>query len=96
MRTTTVKLDPQRTDRPVGVRSMPHGRAVLLRKAPRQAAALGRKWNDADFYLVVPVACYSLAFPERLPFRQDFSLIQSLGNLSGNLESCVSLAQEIY
>jgi hypothetical protein len=46
---------------------LPHAQAVLLRKARREAAAFGGKWNDADFYVVVPVARYFLAFPEQLP-----------------------------
>jgi hypothetical protein len=39
----------------------------VVDRAPRQAAAFGRKRNDAEFYLVVPAARYPIPFPEWLP-----------------------------
>jgi hypothetical protein len=78
-------LDPQRTDRPVGVKSLPHGQAVLLRKALRPAATFGRKRNDADYHLAVPVARSSPRSLNGYLLREDFSLLHSLGNLYGNL-----------
>jgi hypothetical protein len=85
------------TNRQAGRRgSLPHPQAVLLRKAPRQAAAFGRKWNDADFHLAVPVARSSPRSLNGSLLREDFSLTQSAGNLRENLGYWAALAREIY
>jgi hypothetical protein len=96
MRTTTVQMDPQPTDRPVGVRSLPHWRAVLLSKPrarPPLLAAKGKTPIDLG-------RTYSSLRPRRSLkgslFHRVCSLIQSLGKLSGNLGCCVALAREIY